>query len=45
MIEMVKNKYMVLFVVMMLLITYVNSIGIEKLNNDRVEQADIVMNK
>lgn len=43
--EMVTSKYMILFIVFVLAITYINSLGIEKLNNQKINDNEIVMNK
>ena len=43
--EMIKSRYMILFIVFILTITYINSLGIEKLNNQHINEKEIVMNK
>ena len=43
--EMAKSKYMILFIVFVLAVTYVNSLGIEKMNNQSINENEIVMNK
>ena len=43
--EMMKSKYMILFIVFILLVTYVNSLGIQKFNNQNINENEIVMNK
>lgn len=43
--EMFKSKYLVLFIVLMLGVTYFNSLGIERLNNNVPNQNEIIINK
>lgn len=43
--EMFKSKGMILFIVFMLGITYINSLGIEKLNKQEINKNEIVLNK
>jgi hypothetical protein len=43
--EIMKSKFMILFIVLMLGVTYINSIGLEKLNNKNIETNEIIMNK
>ena len=43
--EMAKSKYMILFIIFVLLVTYINSIGIEKMNKKNINENEIVMNK
>lgn len=43
--EMFKSKGMILFIVFMLGITYINSLGIEKLNKTDINKNEIVLNK
>lgn len=42
--EMFKSKFVILFVVFMLGITYFNSLGLEKLNNQNMNQ-ELIINK
>ena len=43
--EMMKSKYMLLFIVFILVVTYVNSLGVQKLNNNNINKNEIAMNK
>lgn len=43
--EMFKSKGIILFIIMMLSITYINSLGIEKMNKQNIDQKEIVLNK
>lgn len=43
--EMIKSKYMILFIVLMLGVSYFNSLGLAKLNNQTVDPNEITMNK
>lgn len=42
--EMLKSKFIILFVVFMLGVTYFNSLGLEKLNN-QVQTEELILNK
>lgn len=39
------SKYMILFIVLMLGITYINSLGVEKLNNQKINTNEVIINK
>ena len=43
--EMFKSKGIILFIVLMLGIAYFNSKGIEKMNNQVINENEIVLNK
>ena len=43
--EMLKSKYMIGFIVFMMGISYFNSLGIAKLNNQNIPNDEIIMNK
>lgn len=43
--EMMKSKYMLLFIVFILVVTYINSLGVQKLNNNNINKNEIAMNK
>lgn len=43
--EMMKSKYMLLFIVFILVVTYINSLGVQKLNNNNINKNVIAMNK
>lgn len=45
MMEMVKSKYMILFILLVMVVTYVNSLGVEKMNKQNINETEIVMNK
>jgi len=45
MMEMVKSKYMILFILLVMAVTYVNSLGVEKMNKQNINENEIVMNK
>lgn len=45
MMEMVKSKYMILFILLVMVVTYVNSLGVEKMNKQNINENEIVMNK
>lgn len=42
--EMLKSKFVILFIVFMLGVTYFNSLGLEKLNNANLND-EVIMNK
>jgi len=42
--EMFRSKFVILFVVFMLGVTYFNSIGLEKLNNQNLKE-EVILNK
>lgn len=42
--DMLKSKFVILFIVFMLGVTYFNSIGLEKLNNNNLNE-ELIMNK
>lgn len=42
--DMLKSKYLILFIVFMVGVTYFNSVGLEKLNNEQISN-EIIMNK
>lgn len=42
--DMLKSKFVILFVVFMLGVTYFNSLGLEKLNNNNLKD-EIILNK
>lgn len=44
-IEMFKSRGIILFIIFMLGITYVNSLGIEKLNRNQFSKNEVVLNK
>ena len=43
--DMLKSKFVILFVVFMLGVTYFNSLGLEKLNNNNNLKDEIILNK
>lgn len=43
--EMFKSKYMIIFMIFVLAVTYVNSMGIQKLDNQNINKNEIAMNK
>ena len=43
--EMAKSKFMILFIIFMLGITYINSLGIERFNNQGINNNEIILNK
>ena len=43
--EMVKSKYMILFIVFVLVVTYFNSLGIQKFDKKTINNNEIAMNK
>ncbi len=45
MLEMVSNKYMILFIVVVMGIIVLNSKGIEKLNNNQYTNTNVVYSK
>lgn len=42
--DMLKSKFVILFVVFMLGVTYFNSLGLEKLNNNNINE-ELIINK
>ena len=42
--DMFRSKFVILFVVFMLGVTYFNSLGLEKLNN-QVQKEELILNK
>ena len=42
--DILKSKFVILFIVFMLGVTYFNSIGLEKLNNNTLNE-ELIMNK
>lgn len=43
--EMFKSKFLILFVVFVLGVTYFNSIGMQKFNTENVNESDLILNK
>ena len=43
--DMLKSKFVILFVVFMLGVIYFNSLGLEKLNNNNNLKDEIILNK
>lgn len=43
--EILKSKYVILFIVFMLGVTYFNSLGIEKLNKQNINNKELIINK
>ncbi len=43
--EMLKSKFLVLFVVFVLGVSYFNSLNVEKLNNETVDSNELIINK
>jgi hypothetical protein len=43
--EILKSKYLILFTVFVLGVTYFNSLKIEKLNNQNIENNEFIINK
>ena len=43
--EMAKSKVLIIFILFMLGTTYINSLGLEKLNNSNYNSNEIILNK
>lgn len=43
--EMFKSKYLIMFILFMLGVTYFNSLGIERFNNNTPNKNEIILNK
>lgn len=40
-----ESKYMIIFIILMLFTTYINSLGIQKYNKETVTKTEILYNK
>lgn len=43
--EMLKSKYLIMFILFMMGVTYFNSLGVEKLNSNRINQNEVSLNR